>query len=220
MKEVRGQVGGDFKPCPQVIITSHNQPGLPVSSALKNMWVLQESICLGWQVGRGATWKRYKVSNHTNLIMSAAGMWPHFNEAEGRGQDTPTTPPSCCSSIQEILTDYQKPNANITWQHQKAYQDVGNIMITQPISCVGGETPPPHNQWPFTCWQPFLPLEMCHLSPLSQLNWLGREGTWQRLKPTSASKALLQKATPNSRQQSLHQFLLVIKPLMLLWCGQ
>ena len=160
--------------------------------------------------------------------MPAAGVW-HWkcvfnilNGPEGRGQDTPTTAPSCCSRMpipKEILTDHRKSknNATIAQQHQRAHHDFHDIpphSMRQPTCCVGRVTPPLRSQPPFTHLT--APAECDRHGPRAHELTVG--GSFQAdgggvAKDTSggdtpttwpAGKVL---PTPNLRHQSLHQLM-------------
>ena len=112
-------------------------------------------------------------------------------------------------------------NANIIeqqpGQHQKAHMMTFHYTpttITQPTSCVGGASPPPHNQQP---WQPLLQPD-CPRHSTWVFNWLNRNGgpppgQWsgrgKRLMREGARthshsrNAQLQKARPNLSQHQL-----------------
>ena len=72
-------------------------------------------------------------------------------------RQAPTTAPSSCSSrtpiLNEIFTDHWKPTEDTTQPPQ--HQNWPSMPLhhphtmTQPTSCVGGATPPHHNQQPF-----------------------------------------------------------------------
>ena len=104
-------------------------------------------------------------------------------------------------------------------QHWKAHQDVHNISMTQTTSCMGGATPPSSNQWSFTHRQLLLRPECASHSTwvLDLINLAGDTPTTIHVTSTD------QKATPKSRQQSLHPHTdCMAHPQInwLLWCEQ
>ena len=142
--------------------------------------------------GQMATWKSstgYKDCNNTYLIVSTAGVWQlkpkcafQWTRREGPGHTDNSTilflkdahSRRCFDSPPKVHQQFYYHNTALTPLNHD-FHDIPPhpITITQPTSCVGGATPPPHSQWPFTYRQPLL-CPPFHLGP-----HLTESASWQ-----------------------------------------